>query len=203
MLRLFCAALAALVLLPAARPAFAQDDEEEPEEGEAAEVDYNRTGLYLQLAGDWGVQEFDDTNNINVDDSLGVSGRVGYRMLSWLSAEVQAQYLPDFQLDFPGDSHDNGNIDMWTVGGNLRWNLPTGLIQPYLVTGGGYMDAHLRHGWPRRLREDRRRLRVLLLARRRRRHRPRLHDPDGERRQPQRPLDHLGGDVPLLARAAR
>ena len=139
MLRLFCAALAALALLPS-WPAFAQDDEDEAEEGEAAEVDYNRKGAYVELAGSWGLQEFQDTNDIDVDDTVGVNGRVGYRALPWLSAELQAEYLPDFHIDFGGDV---GNTTMWLVGGNLRWNLPTGLIQPYLLTGGGYMDANL------------------------------------------------------------
>jgi hypothetical protein len=142
MLRTFCAALAVLALLPA-WPALAKDDEEEQGEGEEAqEVDYNRTGAYLGLAGTWGVEEFQDTNDINIDDTVGVNGRVGYRALSWLSAELQAEYVPNWHIDF-GSGSDDGNLDMWLVGGNLRWNLPTGLIQPYLLTGGGYMGADL------------------------------------------------------------
>lgn len=139
MLRLFCAALAALALLPA-WPARAQDDEEEPEEGEAAEVDYNRKGVYLELAGTWGVEKFQDTNDVNVDDAVGVNGRVGYRALPWLSGELQAEWVPDFHVDADGDV---GNLDLLLLGGNVRLNMPTGLIQPYLIAGGGYMDASL------------------------------------------------------------
>ena len=143
MLRLFCAALAALAILPA-WPAFASDDEEEPEAGgEAGEVNYNRTGAYVEVLGSWGVEEFQDTRGINIDDSVGVSGRVGYRMLSWLSAEAQVEYLPNFQIDFSDNHHDNGNLDMLLYAGNVRLNLPTGLIQPYLLGGGGWMDANL------------------------------------------------------------
>jgi hypothetical protein len=167
MRRSLCAALAALALvlaLPALAQeadtkdeagdevkAQAQDEEEEPaDEGDEAEAeeeeerepneDANRTGAYLGLAGTWGHEEFGDSNNINIDDSVGFNARGGYRALSWLSAEVQGEWLAGFNVDFGPDS---GEVEMHLIGGNLRLNLPTGLIQPYALFGGGWMHAEL------------------------------------------------------------
>ena len=154
MRRPVCAALAVLALL-LAWPAFAQDADEdtgtdaqqaeEPDQDQDTDQDQgaddpNRTGAYVGLAGTWGHQEFQDTNNINVDDSVGFNARAGYRALSWLSAEVQGEWLAGFNVDFGADS---GEIEMHLIGGNLRLNLPTGLIQPYALFGGGYMNANL------------------------------------------------------------
>jgi opacity protein-like surface antigen len=162
MRRSLCAALAALAVL-LAWPAFAQEadtedeaqaEEQEPaDEAEAAEAepeeeeeegepneDANRTGAYVGLAGTWGVEKFNDMNNVNTDDSIGFNARAGYRALSWLSAEVQGEWLANFDIDFGAD---HGNIEMHLIGGNLRLNLPTGLIQPYGLLGGGWMHANL------------------------------------------------------------
>jgi hypothetical protein len=161
MRRSLCAALAALAVL-LAWPAFAQEadteeetqaeepadeaetaeaepEEEEEEEREPNE-DANRPGPYLGLAGTWGVEKFNDANNINIDDSVGFNARGGYRALSWLSAEVQGEWLAKFNVDFGADS---GDLEMHLLGGNLRLNLPTGLIQPYALFGGGWMHADL------------------------------------------------------------
>lgn len=135
MLRPACAALAALAVL-LAWPAFAQDDEEE-----ADEVDYHRAGVYLGLAGTWAVEEFDNADDDDIEDSLGANARVGYRALSWLSGELMGEYVADFDVDFGPQS---GNLEMLLIGANVRLNLPTDLIQPYLLFGGGWMDADLR-----------------------------------------------------------
>lgn len=143
MFRAACAALATTLAL-LAWPAFAQDDEDEEtteeETEEEEEVDYHRRGVYLGLAGSWGVEKFDDDNDINIEDSVGVNARVGYHALSWLSVEAQAEYLPKFEIDF---GPDTGDLAVWLAGANLRLNLPTDLIQPYALLGGGYMGADL------------------------------------------------------------
>jgi len=158
-----CAALAALALLPA-WPVFAQgndddegadveqqdesqakdqDKEEEKEEKEPRDTneDANRPGFYLGLAGSWGVEKFQNTNNIDPDDSIGFNARAGYRALSWLSAEIEGEWLANFNLNL---GPEDGKIEIHTIGANLRLNLPTGLIQPYALLGGGYMHADLR-----------------------------------------------------------
>ena len=163
MRRFVCAALAALALLPAL-PAFAkgdddddegadveqqdksqakdQDQEEEKETKGTGDTneDANRPGFYLGLAGTWGLEKFQDTNNIHVDDSIGFNARAGYRALSWLSAEIQGEWLANFDVDL---GPEKGSVEMHLIGGNLRFNLPTGLIQPYALLGGGYMHASL------------------------------------------------------------
>jgi hypothetical protein len=148
MFRAACAALATTLAL-LAWPAFAQDDEDEEtteeetteeETEEEEEVDYHRRGVYLGLAGSWAVEKFDDDNDINIEDSVGVNARVGYHALSWLSLEAQAEYLPKFEIDF---GPDTGDLAVWLAGANLRLNLPTDLIQPYALLGGGYMGADL------------------------------------------------------------
>jgi hypothetical protein len=147
MLRCACALLAATAAL-LAWPAWAQDAEaedeaaaeevEQPEEPE--EVDFNRTGPYLSLAGNWAVEEFDNTDDIDIEDAVGFNARAGYRALSWLSGEVVGEFLPKFDVDFGADS---GDLMVWNVGVNVRLNLPTDLIQPYLIFGGGYLGADL------------------------------------------------------------
>ena len=162
MRRFACAALAVLALWPA-WPAFAKggdDDEgadvEQQDQGQAKKEDQeeekggkltgdtnedaNRPGFYLGLAGTWGLEKFQDTNNINVNDSIGFNARAGYRALSWLSAEVQGEWLAKFDVDL---GPEDGKVEMHLIGANLRLNLPTGLIQPYALLGGGYMHAQL------------------------------------------------------------
>jgi len=148
MFRAACAALAVTLAL-LAWPAFAQDDEDEAmtdeamtdeETEEEEETDYHRRGPYVGLAGSWGVEKFDDANDLNIEDSAGVNARVGYHALSWLSVEAQGEYLPKFEIDF---GPDTGDLAVWMAGANLRLNLPTDLIQPYALLGGGYMGADL------------------------------------------------------------
>jgi hypothetical protein len=162
MRRFVCAALAVLALLPA-WPIFAKgdddddegadveqqdksqakDQDQEKEEAEPRDTneDANRPGFYLGLAGTWGIEKFQDSNNINADDSIGFNARAGYRALSWLSAEVQGEWMANFNLNL---GPEDGKIEMHLIGANVRLNLPTGLIQPYLLLGGGYMHADLR-----------------------------------------------------------
>jgi hypothetical protein len=157
MFRAACAALATTLAL-LAWPAFAEEDEdagtteeaaeeETEEEGDEAagdeeedEVDYHRRGLYAGLAGTWAVEKFQDSDDIDTEDSGGVNARVGYHALSWLSVEAQAEYLPKFDIDFGANS---GDLAIWLAGANLRLSLPTDLIQPYALLGGGYIGAHL------------------------------------------------------------
>ncbi|HVN38822.1 MAG TPA: outer membrane beta-barrel protein [Myxococcota bacterium] len=167
MRRFACAALAVLALMPA-WPVFAQNDDkddagtdvEQQDHGKAKDQDKdedkeeakggltgdtnedaNRPGFYLGLAGTWAHQKFEDSNNIKFDDSIGFNARAGYRALSWLSAEVQGEWLANFNVDL---GPEDGWIEIHDLGANLRLNLPTGLIQPYALLGGGWMHADLR-----------------------------------------------------------
>lgn len=161
MFRSACALLAVLAGL-SAWPAYAQDeknneetpgeeesyaepegpdaDEAEAEEEESGDVDYHRAGPYLGLAGTWGVEKFDDSNNIDTEDSIGINARAGYRMLGWLSVEAEGEYLFDFDIKDKNNT-TRADLSMWLIGGNVRLNLPTDLIQPYLLAGGGYMGT--------------------------------------------------------------
>ena len=165
MLRSACALLAVLASLMA-WPAFAQDEDAEeetaaeaadadtsddeadaeeeedaePEDEDAGDIDYHRRGPYLGLAGSWGIEKFDDSNNIDTEDSIGINARAGYRMLSWLSLEAQGEYLFDFDIK-DKNTTTRADLAIWLVGGNVRLNLPTDLIQPYLLAGGGYMGT--------------------------------------------------------------
>jgi hypothetical protein len=164
MLRSACAALA-LALVVLAWPAFAQSDKDddegataeattgaakdesseeaaEPEAEEAKPEDYSKPGFYMGLAGSWAIEEFDNADNIDVKDAVGFNARFGYKALSWLAGEGEVEYLPKFDIDW---GSQDSNLEVWCVGGNLRLNLPTDLIQPYFILGGGYMSANM-HG---------------------------------------------------------
>jgi opacity protein-like surface antigen len=114
------------------------EETDEADEEDDGDVDYHRRGPYLGLAGTWGIEKFDDADDVDTEDSIGINARAGYRMLSWLSLEAQGEYLFDFDIDA---TNTRADLAILLLGGNLRLNLPTDLIQPYALIGGGYMNA--------------------------------------------------------------
>jgi len=37
-------------------------------------------------------------SKVDIDDSVGLSARLGYRMLSWLAGEVEYEWVPGFDI---------------------------------------------------------------------------------------------------------
>ena len=114
------------------------------------EGEYARTGPYLGIAGTYAIEEF-DSRPIDVENTIGLNARVGYRILPYLAAEVQYEWGSDFDLDLSGGDFGNpaageidGEIDTHLATVNVKgiYASPTaGPFQPYLLVGVGVMHA--------------------------------------------------------------
>ena len=118
-------ALAAAALL-VSTAALAQDEEEEKL--------WNENGIYLQLAGTYGIEEFGD--DISGDDSLGLNVRAGLRVARWLAIEAEYEWLSGM------DPYGISQTSDWAATFNLRLYPLTnmildGRIQPYVLMGVG------------------------------------------------------------------
>lgn len=97
--------------------------------------DYN--GLYAGIGGGYSFEDFD---NGEAGDSGYVNARVGYRFLDFLAVEAMGEFMPDF--DGANGHYNNAHTSIWS--GYLNAKLYptarlTGLVQPYLLAGTGWM----------------------------------------------------------------
>ena len=91
-------------------------------------------GIYVQLAGTYGVEEFGD--DISGDDSLGLNVRVGLRTARWLALEAEYEWLSGM------DPYGISQTSDWAATFNIRVYPLTdmilrGRIQPYVLIGVG------------------------------------------------------------------
>jgi len=138
--------------------------EEEPEEVE--EADYSRNGIYVGLGGSYGIEAFDDDADVeissllaslgyagldvdlDVDNSFGMNGRVGYRFHPHFSVELKAEWLNGFDTDVTEVApvmgpFTNMELETWVITGSMKAHLLTGRYQPYLTAGGGVMTVNI------------------------------------------------------------
>jgi opacity protein-like surface antigen len=108
----------------------------------ADDPDFARTGPYVGIGGTYALNllesSFDDVldfNNVDVGDTWGVNARVGYRALRWLSAEVEYEYLNNFNVS--SDGVDLADLRAQTISANVRFIAPIKRFQPYLCLGAG------------------------------------------------------------------
>jgi len=81
----------------------------------------------------------------STDASAGVNGRVGYRVLPRLAAEVQFEWLSQAQVDVAGDFDQNNvfELNSWVVTANAKgYMIPTGRVQPFLSAGVGMIHVN-------------------------------------------------------------
>ena len=108
--------------------------------------DFARPGPYLAVAATYGFNlvesAFDDVlddalgdEDIDVDDTWGAHGKLGYRALSWLALEAEYEYLDNFEVSI-GDVRA-ADLQAQTLSGNVRFIVPIRRFQPYLVLGAG------------------------------------------------------------------
>jgi opacity protein-like surface antigen len=135
-------AIPLLATLLAVGPAFA-------DEGDSATFD--RSGFYLGAGGvyasdifeteieDIVEESFGASANVDVSNSWGAGGRLGYRLGSWFTAEVQYEWIDPFDVDLSGVGIPIGSasLEAQTVTLNGRLIAPTWRTQPYLLVGIG------------------------------------------------------------------
>jgi opacity protein-like surface antigen len=115
-----------------------------------------RTGAYLGLGGNLGLENFDkddlrDTlkpllepygvKNINFDHSWGANGKVGYHFQPWLALEFRVDYLKEFQSKKNNPVDVNLKVEITTYMVNVRFVDKFYSVLPYLIGGLGYMRA--------------------------------------------------------------
>jgi opacity protein-like surface antigen len=124
--------------------------------------DYGRHGFYLEaggmraynLFGSGAYNLFDDELVLQalggareiriVENSLGLNGRVGYRIFSWLALEAELEWVNKFAIDVGrGGGHAVQGLGIETLTGtaNAKGCFFTGPFQPYALLGVGVMHA--------------------------------------------------------------
>lgn len=128
-------------------PAAAQDDDENI---------YDETGVYLTGMAVFGyvtdksdlesdIEKKFGTRGANVDDSWGLSGRLGYRLHPRVAVEAQFEWLREIKIEskIAGGGKRREQVSLYGVTGNVKGYLLTGRIQPYVVGGVGWGRATL------------------------------------------------------------
>ena len=144
----------AAVLLPLVCAIVAMNTDENEEEEEFA-----RQGWMVGVAGSYAIETLaddleddiptrltilGDSTDLDVDDSLGVNGRVGYRCHRRFSTELEVEWLDRFKADVMVSGVGKvATVDLEPVviTVNMKGYLLTGRYQPFLLFGAGIMTA--------------------------------------------------------------
>jgi opacity protein-like surface antigen len=134
--------------------------------------DYEDPGFYIVVGGVTAFEQFDRVQApAEVDPSLGVKIKTGYRFTPMLSAEVGLDFLTGFDIDLgpigeveidPGDGDPvrreivDGDLNLNGVlfTANVRVDLPPGMVlltprlKPFAALGLGVMWAQVRADFP-------------------------------------------------------
>lgn len=122
-----------LGLLPAV--AFADDE------------DFSHSGFYIGVGGSYVTDTFESDLedaldsalpgvSVDIDESAGVNVVAGYRILPFLAAEAEYEWIDEFDIKLNGTKAFT--LEAQAVTANLKWIVPTWRVQPYLLTGAGF-----------------------------------------------------------------
>jgi len=114
--------------------------------GTAQAGEFGRRGAYVGLNAAYGFDlasdEFAQLAGVSVpvpltySDSWGLNARIGYRAANWLALELQYEWMDGIGIGVAGSS-PIAIYEPHTLTGNLKFLLPIGRIQPYILAGGG------------------------------------------------------------------
>jgi len=113
---------------------------------QAREQRFARTGLYVGAAALWAPEFFDD-GEVVARSSRGLSAQLGWRLHPHVALELRGDWLEGFDLSYPevagafSEGGAEGDLEAWSVTGNLKLYPLTGRFQPYLVAGFGALHA--------------------------------------------------------------
>lgn len=109
--------------------------------------DYARSGLYVgggivggfttRLEGQ--LTEIPGVDNVEVDPSFGLAGRLGARITPHLALEAHYEWMEDFETSVDGIEIAETRTQALT--GDVKGYLATGRVQPYLSAGLGFLSA--------------------------------------------------------------
>jgi opacity protein-like surface antigen len=109
---------------------------------------YARRGLYLGvlpvIAFEGFQSEIEDLVpgiDVNVDDSWGLNGRIGYRIHPRLAVEAQGEWYSEYNVDLLGV--EAAEFEGWSAVLLGKAYLLTDRFQPYALAGWGYLDVEL------------------------------------------------------------
>jgi opacity protein-like surface antigen len=110
----------------------------------AAPPDYGAPGLYVGAGTSFVRNELAEEQvdeilppgvDVDVDDTWGVRGLLGYRFFSSLAGEVEYEHVGGFDVSAFGTDFARVRADVVTA--NLKAILPLWRVQPYLLAGVG------------------------------------------------------------------
>ena len=84
--------------------------------------------------------------DVDFDDTWGLNLKAGYHVNNWLSVQLDFDYLSEFEgddrLDVDGTPVDlDAELDVMTYMGVLKFTCTLEPLKPFIVAGGGFMDA--------------------------------------------------------------
>lgn len=111
------------------------------------DAQFDRPGLYIggglvggfttRLEGE--LTEIPGVNDVEVDPSFGLVGKVGARITPRVALEARYEWMEDFETSFAGN--EIAETTTSTVTADVKGYLGTGRIQPYLSAGAGFLRA--------------------------------------------------------------
>ncbi len=110
--------------------------------------DYARDGFYLATGALYAAEDIstDSSSDLppflkaDIGDSWGFDFRAGYRFHPHFAWDAQFQYMNDFTSSVGGVDIQSTDAQAFSV--NLKANVLTGRIQPYVLGGIGFLRLH-------------------------------------------------------------
>ncbi len=102
---------------------------------------FSHSGFYVGVGGSYVTDTFEDVLSdalgvsTDIKESWGVNAVLGYRILPFLAAEFEYEWIDEFDIKALGTTVASIETQAFTA--NLKWIVPTWRIQPYLLTGIG------------------------------------------------------------------
>lgn len=112
--------------------------------------DFTHPGGYIVVGGLNGFENFDRTEDADIDDAWGYQFRGGYRFNDHFALEGEFDGLDGFDMkfDMPENGRQKLTVDSFIITANLKAYLPLGRFQPYALLGAGVMWADIRTSYP-------------------------------------------------------
>ncbi len=118
----------------------------------AEKEDFARAGPYVGVGGSYVTDTFESDLedaldgvfpgvSVDIEESGGLNAVAGYRLLSFLAAELEYEWISEFDIALNGTKA--ATIEAHSLTANLKWIAPIQRVQPYFLTGLGFTHAKL------------------------------------------------------------